>query len=58
MSRFEDPCYVDAVMAGTAITALHPIQPTIAKADGCLIVVHEVAVDRKINLHRHEFAIL
>ena len=58
MSCFEDPCYVDAVMTGSAITALHPCQPTIAKADGGLIVVHEVAVDRKLNLHRHEFAIL
>lgn len=45
--------FVDACLSSQAITALHPTAPTIAKADGSLIIVHEISTESKFKLQRH-----
>lgn len=56
MQPLQEDFYLLDVVGGTTITALHPSRPVVAYSTGCMIIIHDMMTDQKINLvhHQHE----
>jgi hypothetical protein len=47
-------------MGGANVSALHPTKPIVAYSAGCIVIVHDLISDAKIQLvgHKHEVVAL